>query len=371
MRLAFIDLGDLDYTAHTPLLQPLGGTESALCYLCAELAQMGHTITVLNRTSAPGEYDGVSYVHRDTPGALSRANDHDAAIVIGVADGLALRAAGVRVPLIFWTGHLAGVDRVQALARPEELAVWTAFVFVSDWQRERFVQRFGIDPAMTTVLRNAIAPAFAAQPVRPAWFETGAEPTLVYTSTPFRGLVVLLHAFESIRSAVRAARLRIYSGMATYQSAQDATFAKIYARAREIAGADYVGPVAQPALAEEISTAAALAYPSIYPETSCIAAMEAMSAGAAVLTTRLGALPETVGEFGTFVDPGNDARELVARYADSVVATLRTMESDPKSAAQRRAAQIRHVREHCVWPVRAREWTQWLAQVARGGPDRA
>lgn len=371
MRLAFIDLGDLDYNARTPLLQPLGGTESALCYLCAELAQLGHTVTVLNRTSAPGEYDGVRYVNRETAGALALANDHDAAIVIGVAGGLALRAAGVRVPLIFWTGHLASVDRVQALAHPDELAVWTAFAFVSEWQRSGFVHRFGIDPAKTTVLRNAIAPAFANEPVQPAWFETGAEPTLVYTSTPFRGLVILLHAFEAIRSAVRVARLRIYSGMATYQSAQDAAFTKIYARARSIAGADYVGPIGQPALASEISAAAALTYPSIYPETSCIAAMEAMSAGAAVLTTRLGALPETVGEFGTLVDPGNDARQLVARYADTVVETLRTMQSDPKTAAQRRMAQIRYVRENCVWPIRAREWTQWLARIPQGPLDRA
>ena len=50
-------------------------------------------------------------------------------------------------------------------------------------------------------------------------------------------------------------------------------------------------------LAAELAQAAALAYPSTYPETSCIAALEAMSVGAAVLTTRSGAMPETTAGF--------------------------------------------------------------------------
>jgi glycosyltransferase involved in cell wall biosynthesis len=361
MRLAFIDLGSLDYCARTPLERPLGGTESALVYLCAELVALGHEVRVFNQTSTPGTFHGVEYLNRTRDGALAAVNDCDAAIVIGVADGLSLRAANVEIPLVLWTGHLDNFPLVQALANRQELDVWTSFAFVSDWQRNRFVQRFGIDPATTAILRNAVAPTFARQALVDPWFQTGSPPTLVYTSTPFRGLVIALHAFAKIRTAFPGARFRVFSGMATYQATdQDAAFAKIYDLARSMPGVDYVGPVSQTVLATELAGASALAYPSIYPETSCIAAMEAMSCGATVLTTRLGALPETVGEYGSFVDMAKDATTLVASFAEMAIDALRRIEVDPDNAAERRSAQLADVRARCVWSARAREWERWL-----------
>ena len=44
------------------------------------------------------------------------------------------------------------------------------------------------------------------------------------------------------------------------------------------------------------------AYPSIWHETSCIAAIEAMAAGCEIVTTNLGALYETCSPFGRFIN---------------------------------------------------------------------
>ncbi|MFT3790516.1 MAG: glycosyltransferase [Rudaea sp.] len=104
-----------------------------------------------------------------------------------------------------------------------------------------------------------------------------------------------------------------------------------------MAGVECAGPVGQSRLATEIRTAAALAYPSIYPETSCISVLEAMRCGCAILTTRLGALPETAASFGRYLDMPAHARDLVGQYAAMLVDALHAM--------------------------RAAEWTAWLEKL--------
>jgi glycosyltransferase involved in cell wall biosynthesis len=176
---------------------------------------------------------------------------------------------------------------------------------------------------------------------------------LVYTSTPFRGLDVLLLAFRTIRRAIPDVRLRVFSSMAIYQVAagQD-HYTPLYTQCAAD-GLDYCGPVGQDKLAEELRGVAGLAYPSTFAETSCIAVLEAMAAGAFIFTTRLGALPETTNGFAHMVDVEADPRVLAERFAAMVIRTWSELAADQAAACRRREAQARHVRDHYRWPARA------------------
>jgi glycosyltransferase involved in cell wall biosynthesis len=364
VRIAFLDTYQLDYTADTPYRQPLGGSQSAICYLAAELARLGHEVVVLNGTTLPGRYRDVEFVNlvRIPADILPRL---DFAVVLNCARGPRLRRElGIRAPMVLWLSHAADQPVVAPLAEAEERDGWSGFAFVSDWQQERFVEHFRIPRDKVRVLRNAISPAFAETPLAPAWFECGEPPVLTYTSTPFRGLDVLLMAYRVIRKDIPQLRLRVFSSMAIYQlkAAQD-EFRHLYAQCLA-EGVEYRGPLGQTRLAQELCGVAGLAYPSTFAETSCIAVLEAMAAGAFIFTTRLGALPETTNGFGYLVDDEPDPQILAERFAAMTVKALHELETDPAAASQRREAQARFVRDRYRWSDRAAEWVSFLEQVA-------
>ena len=47
-NLIWIDPSPLIFNVDTPLSRPLGGTESAVCYLCKNLAKLGHNVSLIN-----------------------------------------------------------------------------------------------------------------------------------------------------------------------------------------------------------------------------------------------------------------------------------------------------------------------------------
>ena len=138
------------------------------------------------------------------------------------------------VPAFLWTGHAEDQPAVQCLSDPAVRNGWDAVVLVSEWQRARYAERFGLPDERSAVLRNAIAPAFENLfPDKESLARAKqADPLLLaYTSTPFRGLELLASMFPLIP---RPARLRIFSDMGTYLTGPaDSQFQALYERCRE------------------------------------------------------------------------------------------------------------------------------------------
>jgi len=368
MRIVFVHRTVNDYTVETPYLRGIGGTESALCYLSIELAQRGHAVSLLTNTSAPGRYRNVECLNYKTSLTPDLINAADVMVVSNEACGRVLKDEfRARKPLVMWNQHADDQPAIEALEFTRERKAWASIAFVSEWQREQFCNIYWVDRSKTSVKRNAISPAFAATtPARP-WFRSGQAPVLVYTSAPYRGLNVLLDAVPVIRSAIPDMRLRVFSGDRTLKvPIENDPYAELYARCKSTEGVEYIGPVAQPALAAELCHAAALAYPSTFPETSCIAAMEAMSAGATILTTRSGAMPETTAGFGHMIEPHEDDEPRLAReFAQMTIDALAAARTDPDRAEAQRTEQIEFARRNYSWQARVIEWESYLADIVR------
>ncbi|HEV8062516.1 MAG TPA: TIGR03032 family protein, partial [Gemmataceae bacterium] len=189
----------------------------------------------------------------------------------------------------------------------------------------------------------------------------GKAPVLAYTSSPSRGLDILLELFPQVRQRFPDLRALIFSGLNIYQVDPAADpYAPMYERCRATAGVEYIGNLPQPVLAERLKACTILAYPGTTPEMSSIAVLEAMAAGLEIVTTRLGALPETAG-IGQprLVEPlrGPDDRGGFAkRFADALGESATAWSKDPASCGAARFKTIAALQKEATWTARANEW---------------
>jgi len=373
MNWVFLDFIQWDYDVTAPLNNPLGGSQSALCYLATALAGRGERVTVLTGIAKPREVSGVRCLHYDgVPAEVFSPADTVSVVLNGPGDiARTVRdAIPGRHPLVLWTQHAHDQPAMLPLRDPECAALWDRIVCVSDWQRARFHEQLGVPVDRMEVLRNAIGPPFAHL-FRSASALAEAKSRalrLAYTSTPFRGLDVLLACFPAIRHRHPACTLDVFSSMKVYgQPSSDDPYQPLYERCRVTAGVNYRGSIPQTELARELSGAALLAYPNTFDETSCIAVMEALAAGLIVVTSESGALPETCGGWARLVKPvgpGRGPEQFAIDFARAVDQALVDLQFDPARFFHERYEQSRAINATCNWDLRAAEWQRaakgWL-----------
>lgn len=226
------------------------------------------------------------------------------------------------------------------------------FVYVSAWQLAEFQKRFAIAQASNRVIHNAIDPIeFRPKPQD--------RIRLIYTSMPNRGLEILLNAFDIInRDDVE---LVVYSSNIIYglNYARSVNNQQLFHRCKTHPNIVYRGYAMNQAVRQALQSSHILAYPSIYEETSCLAAIEAGAAGCQIVTTNLGALPETCGTWATMIDYryGNDLQELSHQYAE-VLNTAINNYSDQSAREQ-----SDWFNQNYSWQSRAQQWKDFFNSI--------
>lgn len=186
------------------------------------------------------------------------------------------------------------------------------FVFVSYWQAEIYKKFFKIPDSKINVIKNA---CIGVEPKLP---RNNNKIKVCYTSTPWRGLDILLDSWNKLRP--KDAELHIFSGTKIYgkefYNASDEIHNHLYTKCKDIPGVVYRDNIPNEELRKELPSFDILAYPSTFEETSCISVIEAISAGLRVVCSSLGALPETTEGWARMY-PGMVDRNLhVNTFAD-------------------------------------------------------
>jgi hypothetical protein len=173
----------------------------------------------------------------------------------------------------------------------------------------------------------------------------------IYSSTPYRGLDVLLKVWPKIKKRVPHAELSIFSSIKVYaEFFDDSPWEDLYNLAKRLEGVHYHGTVKQDRLAKEQMSSQLLLYPNVFPETCCVTAMENQTAGTPIISTKMGALPEVVGQdCGILLEGEPHSKE----YQDAFVeAAVDLLTDDEKWEKAHKAC----LKNNFSWKDLAKQW---------------
>jgi glycosyltransferase involved in cell wall biosynthesis len=175
------------------------------------------------------------------------------------------------------------------LKYPELRKRFSKLVFVSNYQFQTYHQAYGITYEESVVLKNCVQPFTSIN--KP---DINERVNLIYHTTPHRGLELLVPVFVKMAQSNPKLHLDVYSSFDIYGWPQrNAPYEPLFDICRNHPQIDYHGTVPNADVRSALEKAHIFAFPSIWPETSCIAVMEAMAAEVAVVCSDYAALSET------------------------------------------------------------------------------
>lgn len=195
-------------------------------------------------------------------------------------------------PTVLWLHDMFNDPEVTHLSNVEDRQRFEKLVFVSNFQKTQYELAHGIVPSESIIMRNCI------DPIEPHVKPDDGTINLIYHTTPHRGLDILVPVFQELCNHFDNLHLDVYSSFDIYGwSERDADYQHLFDACKDHPKITYHGYQPNDVVREALKKAHIFAFPSIWPETSCIAVMEAMSAGCAIVCPDFAALPETTAGF--------------------------------------------------------------------------
>jgi glycosyltransferase involved in cell wall biosynthesis len=229
------------------------------------------------------------------------------------------------------------------------------YVFNSHWNYEKFRMYFDIPTHKSIVIKNGVVP------IVPRTRHVKGEPIkLIFHPTPWRGLNVILAAMQLVKNPLIS--LDVYSSTEVYGDAfkksNDSAYQELYDQAKSLSNVNYIGYKPHEYIRENLHKYHIFAFPSIWEETFCISALEAMAAGLYCITTDYGALYETGAEFITYVPYEKSFTSLAHKFAYAIEHAAGTL--DHPAIRQHLDMQIDYTNRFYNWNKIGYAWSKFL-----------
>ena len=356
LKIALIDSG-WEYNVTTPYKSPLGGTQSAICYFLEELKLRNHDIYLFNKRSNIDTINNIPHIPANQYLNYITSNklNFDIIIVSCLVHDLFQIKNTLNNPntlYCLWTGHDIDQNASKILKDTKAREMVDLYIFVSEWQRRRYIQTYEINYNKTIIMRNGIGKPFEKYLNLPTHKNKNS---MTYCSIPWRGLELLTPIFSAIKNVYLDATLDVFSGMNIYQQEENKDFGD---QLKILDGVKYSYGVSQVELAEKLYKMEYLTYPNIFPETSCITILQAMACGCLIVTSDLGALRETMNNLNDYVDINVfnfDANTYVISFINKLKNSIELSENMKEILREQNR---NHIKTNYTWSVICNKFEQ-------------
>jgi len=257
---------------------------------------------------------------------------------------------------ILWMQHYVNQKETENLKNKKYINKLNYIVFNSNWNFENFKIQYKIPENKSIVLRNAINKIDFKN-------KTKDKISLIYHTTPWRGLELLLKVFKKINK--ENVELNVCSSTIIYgkkfHDSYEKKFKKLFDDCKNTKNVNFHGYKGNSYILEMLKEVHIFSYPSIWTETSCISAIEAMAAGCEVVTTNLGALKETCSPFAKFVNFEKNLHNLELNYLSSLIDSINNFWSEDNQ--QKLKKQREKINQIYSWETRKVEWIDFLKKI--------
>lgn len=227
---------------------------------------------------------------------------------------------------IYHLHDLAGDPEASHLMESTSRERFDKLVFVSNWQYQQYRDYLGVPYShQSCVIENGIDPIpFVEKPKD--------KIRLIYTSTPHRGLEILVPVFCALAEKYPNIELDVFSSFGIYGpewEERDKQYEPLFEKMREHPQINYHGWADQETVRAAYQKAHIFAYPSIWPETSCRCLIEAMSAGCLAVHPNFAALTETSGGLTVQYDGDHEDMNLHANiFAHTLMYAIENVQNN-------------------------------------------
>ena len=261
---------------------------------------------------------------------------------------------------IFWAHDLPNDPESEFLRDKNKMNQFHKFVFVSNWQMQGYMQTYGIPWSKCIVLHNAIDPIESLP-------KESDTIRLIYTSTPHRGLNILVPVFEKLAEKYDNIHLDVFSSFEIYGWKQrDEQYQELFDQIQNHEQMTYHGSQPNDVVREAIQQSHIFAYPSIWPETSCLSLMEAMSGGLTCVHSNYAALPETAANWTRMYQLHEDPSHHAAIFYGMLESAIQHIDQPSNNSAMKTYADIFY-----GWEQRTHEWNALMQSLINTIEDRS
>ena len=259
---------------------------------------------------------------------------------------------------VLWMHHFVNQKEAKNLSSTDYINKLDWIVYNSNWNLEQHKNYFGVPKNKSIVIRNAIEKInFIEKPKN--------KISLIYHTTPWRGLKILLKVFKKLN--LDNVELDVCSSTIIYGKKFDSILGKTYEElfndCKNTKNVNYFGFLKNEEIIEKLKKVHIFSHPSTWPETSCIAAIESMAAGCEVVTTNLGALNETCLPFGKIINFEKNPEDLEKKYSEALLDSIKNFWSE--KTQKKLKLQREMINSTYSWNVRSKEWEIFFNQARK------